>query len=93
MINRKDQLFQSKRKSASTDYETLNLLTLNISNTIISSTLKCHERLLNKPNDPKTGQKTYWKILKTFASGSQILVISPLLVSNLLVTDFLVRAN
>ena len=53
----KNWLFQSKRKSANTDFETLNPLTLDISNAITSSKLKCHERLLNKLNDPKTAPK------------------------------------
>ena len=43
--------------------------------------------------DPKIAPKTYWKILKTFANGTKIPLIPPLLVENQLVTDFLVKAN
>ena len=38
-------------------------------------------------------QKTYWKILKTFANGTKISLKPPLFVENQLVTDFLVKSN
>ena len=42
---------------------------------------------------PKTAPKTYWAILETFANGSKIPLIPPLLVDNKLVIDFLDKAN
>ena len=46
-----------------------------------------------KLNDPKTGPKTFWSILKTFVNGSKIPLIPPLLGNNEFVIDFLVKAN
>ena len=37
--------------------------------------------------------KTYWKILKRFVKGNKIPMIPPLVVSNQLFTDFLVKEN
>ena len=64
-----------------------------ISDAITSSKLKYYECLANKLNDPKTGPKTYWKIIKTFLNDTKIPLIPPLLVSNQLVSDFLEKAN
>ena len=64
-----------------------------ISDAITSSKLKYYEGLANKLNDPKTGPKTYWKIIKTFLNDTKIPLIPPLLVSNQLVSDFLEKAN
>ena len=93
MIKRKNWLFQSQRKSCKLDFTVLNSLTQDISDAITSSKLKYYEGLANKLNNPKTGPKTYWKILKTFVSGTKIPLIPPLLVSNQLVSDFLEKAN
>ena len=87
-LKKKNWLFQSQRKSS-----VLNSLTQDISDAITSSKLKYYEGLANKLNNPKTGPKTYWKILKTFVSGTKIPLIPPLLVSNQLVSDFLEKAN
>ena len=93
MIKRKNWLFQSQRKSCKLDFIVLNSLTQDISDAITSSKLKYYEGLANKLNDPKTAPKTYWKILKTFVNGTKISLISPLLVGNQLVSDFLEKAN
>ena len=93
LIKRKNWLFQCQRKSGNLDYASLNSITQDISNAVNSSKLKYHERLALNLNDPKTAQKTYWKILKTFVNGTKIPLIPPLLVGNQLVTDFLVKAN
>ena len=76
------------KKSGSTDYTSLNVLTPDIPNSISSSKWKHHEYLANKLNDPKTAPKTYYTILKTFVNGSKIPLITPLLVDNKLGTDF-----
>ena len=64
-----------------------------ISNAITSSKLKYNERLANKLNNPKTAQKVYYKILKTFVNGTNISLIPLLLAGNQLVPNFLVKAN
>ena len=64
-----------------------------ISNAITSSKLKYNERLANKLNNPKTAQKVYYKILKTFVNGTNISLIPLLLADNQLVPNFLVKAN
>ena len=42
---------------------------------------------------PKQPPKTYWKILKTFVNSTKISLVSPLLVGNQLVSNFLEKAN
>ena len=75
------------------DFAILNFLTQDMWDAITSSQLKYYERLTNKLNDPKIAPKTYWKILKTFVNGTEILLTPPLLVGNQFVSDFLVKAN
>ena len=93
MIKRKNWLFQSQRKSCKLDFTVLNSLTQDISDAITSSKLKYYEDLANKLSDSKKAPKTYWKRLKTFVNGNKISLIPPLLVGNLLVYDFLEKAN
>ena len=64
-----------------------------ISDAITSSKLKYYEGLVNKPNDPKTAPKNYWKILKRFLNCTKIPLIPQLLVGNQFVSDFLEKAN
>ena len=59
MINRKNWLFQSQRKSGNLDFTILNTFTLDISNAIKSSKLNFYEHLANKLNGLKTAPKTY----------------------------------
>ena len=82
MIKRKNRLFQSQRKSCKLDFTVLNSLTQDISDAITSSKLKYYEGLANKLNYLKTAPKTYWKILKTFVTGTKIPLIPALLVGN-----------
>ena len=44
-------------------------------------------------NNPATSAKTCWTILKTFYSGKKIPLISPLVISDQLITDFREKAN
>ena len=89
MIKRKNWLFQSQRKYL--DFVILKFTQTKIFS--LFSKLKYHERHVNNINDPKTAQKIYWKILKTFVNGTKIPLIPPLLVGNQLFTDFLVKAK
>ena len=91
LIKRKNWLFQCQRKPG--NLASLNSITQDILNAVNTSKLKYHERLARNLNDPKTTPKTYWKISKTFANGTKIPLILPLLVGNQLVTDFLEKAN
>ena len=93
LIKRKNWLFQYQRKSCNLDYASLNSIIHDILNAVNSSKLKYHERLARNFNDPKTTPKVYWKILKIFVNGTKIPLITPLLVGNQLVTNFLVKAN
>ena len=83
----------TKVRCSSLDFVILNFLTQDIWDAITSSKLKYYESLANKLNNPKTAPKSYWKILKTFLSGTKIPLIPPLLVRNQLVSDFFVKAN
>ena len=60
---------------------------------LLSSKLIYYERLANKLNGPKTAQKIYWKIVKTFVNGTKIPLIPPSIVGNLLVSDFVVKSD
>ena len=77
--------FQSQRKSCNLDFVISNSLMQDIWDANTSSKLK-YERLVNKLSNPKTAPKT-------FANGSKIPLIPPLLVGNQLVSDFMVKAN
>lgn len=66
---------------------------LDISNARSSFKLKCHKRLVNKPNDPKTAPEVYWTILKTFPNCNKISLIPSLEVDNKLVTDLLEKTS
>ena len=44
-------------------------------------------------NDPSTGPKTYWSILKRLMNKVKIPSVPPLLVNNLFVTDFTEKAG
>ena len=49
--------------------------------------------LVSKLNNPSTSAKTYWSIIKTFYSGSKLLLIPPLQIGKTLVSDFKMKAN
>ena len=93
LIKKKKDIFQKQKESNTVDHAILSDITRELSNAIVFSKVKYYERLAIKLNDPKTTPKTYWSILKTFVNGSKIPLISPLLVNNEFVTDFLVKAN
>ena len=52
-----------------------------------------HTSLSHKLLDPKTSQKSYWSILKTFLNNKKIPCIPPLLHQDKFVTDFKEKAN
>ena len=90
---KKKAIFQIQKESNTVDHDILSNITLELSNAISFSKTKHHEILWIKLNDPKIAPKTYWSILKTFANGSKIPLMLPLLVNNDFVTDFLNKAN
>ena len=73
------------KKVCNLDFAISNSLMQDISDANTSSKLK-YERLLNKLSNPKTAPKT-------FANGSKIPLIPPLLVGNQPISDFMVKAN
>ena len=93
LIKNKKTIFQKQKESNTVDHAILSNIPLELSNAISFSKAKYHERLAIKFSDSKTAPKTYWSILKTFANGSKISLIPPLLVNNEFVTDFLDKAN
>ena len=82
LIKNRKELFLCQIKSDNLDYASLNSITQDISNADDSVKLKHHVRPAIKLNDPKTAPKAYWKILNTFANGTIIPLIPPLLVGN-----------
>ena len=64
-----------------------------LSSLIEESKNQYYTRLFHKLLDPKTSQKSYWSILKTFLNNKKILCLPPLLHQGKLVTDFKEKAN
>ena len=94
LIKKKKEIYYKEQKESNKcDLVILNDITIELSNAISFSRDKYHERLAVKLSDPKTAPKTQLSILKTFANGSKIPLILPLLVNNEFVTDFLAKAN
>ena len=52
-----------------------------------------HSTLAAKLVNPSTSAKTYWSFLKTFANGSKVPVIPPLLINNEFISNFITKAN
>ena len=50
-------------------------------------------KLSTKLANPSTSSKSYWSILKIFVNGKKIPIISPVLVNDKFVTNFLEKAN
>ena len=50
-------------------------------------------KLSTKLANPSTSSKCYWSILKIFVNGKKIPIISPVLVNDKFVTNFLEKAN
>ena len=63
-------------------YVRLENLTTKLSNLIRDTKTDYHSKLAAKLINPSTSAKTYWSILKTFASGRKVKVIHPLLINN-----------
>ena len=64
-----------------------------LSSLIEESKNQYYTRLSHKLLDPKTSQKSYWSILKTFLNNKKIPCIPPLLRQDKFVTDFEEKAN
>ena len=68
-------------------------LTTELSNLIHDTKTEYHSKLAAKLVNPSTSAKTYWSILKTFASGRKVPVIPPLLINNEFISNFKTKAN
>ena len=64
-----------------------------LSSLIEESKNQYYNRLSYKLLDPKTSQKSYWSILKTFLNNKKIPCIPPILHQDKFVTDFQEKAN
>ena len=69
------------------------LLQTRLSSLIEESKNQYYTRLSHKLLDPKTSQKSYWSILKTFLNNKKIPCIPPLLHQDKFDTDFKEKAN
>ena len=58
IVKRKNRLYRRQRRSGNLDYDMLNALTTDISNTVSYSKFKYYDRLTKKFNDPKTAAST-----------------------------------
>ena len=67
--------------------------TILVSNLITTTKESYFINLGKRLNDPQTGPKTYWSILKRFLNKIKIPTIPPILVNGTFVTDFKKKAN
>ena len=74
-------------------YVRLVKLRTELSNLIRDTKTEYHSKLAAKLVNPSTSAKTYWSILKTFASGKKVPVIPPLLINNEFISNFKTKAN
>ena len=77
-------MFRTKRKNNDFDIGILNKLSEDLTNAITN-----YRRIASKLSDPNQAPKTYWSILKSFAKGKKILLITPILVNEQLEINFL----
>ena len=64
-----------------------------LSNLIRDTKTEYHSKLRTKLVNPSISAKIYWSILKTFANGSKVPVIPPLLINNEFISNFKTKAN
>ena len=64
-----------------------------LTNAITTSKLANYRRTASKLNYPNSTPKTYWSILKSLVNGKKIPLITPILVKDQLVTNFLEKTN
>ena len=63
-------------------------MTSNITIEIMNRKKIYFDNLAEKSSSPKLNRKAYWGILKSFTNCKKILIISPLLINDQLVTNF-----
>ena len=94
-IQQKNSLFKQYVKNGKTehDYQNLQFAITELSDYIMERKNEYNFQLSQSLNNPATSAKTYWTILKTFYSGKKRPLISPLVINDHLITDFLEKAN
>ena len=55
--------------------------------------MEYYQNINRKQNDPSTGSKTYWSIMKALFNGNKVPAIPPLLFNGAFVTDFQEKAK
>ena len=55
--------------------------------------MEYYQNINRKQNDPSTGSKTYWSIMKALFNGNKVPAIPPMLFNGAFVTDFQEKAN
>ena len=75
------------------DLINLNETTILVSNLITETKSSYFTSLGNKLNNPLTGPKTYWSILKRFMNKAKLPTVPPLLVNGSFETDFIKKAG
>ena len=55
--------------------------------------MEYYQNINRKQNDPSTGSKTYWSIMKALFNGNKVPAIPSLLFNGAFVTDFQEKAN
>ena len=85
------QCIQSKRFES--DFDFLKALVTELNELISSTKTLYYENLTKKLNNPLSQAKKYWSILKSFYNDKKILLITPPLIDDKLVTDMQMKAN
>ena len=69
-------------------FDQFKFLQIKLNSLIEESKYQYYTRLSHKLLDPKTSQKSYWSVLKTYLNNRTIPCIPPLLDQDKFVTDF-----
>ena len=83
--------FKGSKKDS--DLVQINALSNECTKTILEVERKYISHLSQKPIDPSTEPKTYWKIINRFVNNKKTPVISPLLVNSKIISNFSEKSN
>ena len=89
MLNRKNKLFKNYKRHGYKveDKVRLYIFRSKCRQTVATAKLSYLTNIGNKDNDPKTSQKSYWKIINTVMNNCRTPKVPPILVNNLFIRN------
>ena len=90
LISQKNKLYSriKKRNNSFLDKQLLHSLQQHLSKSIENTKNKYLFRISEKLNNPNTGTKCYWSLIKTLQNGKKVPCVPPIYDNNIYVTDF-----